>query len=138
MLVLSCLSGTEGFDRTTKPHVGMVRDAGSTPAVSTHPVRVQRVYRSASYGKRITVLLAHKYGYRGLQTRCLLNLWQRESNFRPDAFNKTSGAAGIPQILGMDPSTTVPDQVRRGLRYIAHRYGSPCSALAHHNRHNWY
>ena len=68
--------------------------------------------------------------------RCLERLWTRESNFRARAFNRTpvqtpSGpkhAGGIPQILGLDPSTPPLQQIERGLDYIAHRYGTPCGA----------
>jgi len=80
------------------------------------------------------------------QWECLLSLWTKESNWRPDAYNKTPvyqngnklNAGGIPQILGLDPDLTVEEQVRRGLVYIEHRYSSPCSAWRFWERNFWY
>ena len=70
------------------------------------------------------------------QWECLLSLWTKESNWRPDAYNKTPvrqngeklHAGGIPQILGLDPSLTVEQQIERGLIYVESRYSNPCSA----------
>lgn len=150
--------GAEGFDHIERPHVGTVWDTGSIPVASTtisapftlqflhthsvhsHGANVdrQRASRTPSAAKSLTVRMAHKYGYRSAQLRCLLNLWQRESNFRPQALNRRSGAGGVPQILGLDPATPTRRQIERGLTYIAHRYGSPCLALRHHDQRGWY
>ena len=70
------------------------------------------------------------------QWECLLSLWTKESNFRPDAYNKTPvyqngeklHAGGIPQILGLDPDLSVEEQISRGFIYIEHRYSTPCAA----------
>lgn len=66
------------------------------------------------------------------QWRCLNKLWTKESNWRPKAYNKVKvdgrNAGGIPQILGLDPDTPMPIQVKRGLDYIEHRYDHPCGA----------
>jgi len=80
------------------------------------------------------------------QWECLLSLWTKESNWRPDAYNKTvvyqNGeklhAGGIPQILGLDPDLTVEEQVSRGFIYIEHRYKNPCSAWRFWERNFWY
>lgn len=80
------------------------------------------------------------------QYSCLVKLWERESNWRWNALNKSSGAYGIPQSLpgtkmasaGADWRTNPETQVRWGLGYIEGRYGSPCSALAHSDRRGWY
>ena len=80
------------------------------------------------------------------QWECLLSLWTRESNWRPSAYNKTPvyqngeklHAGGIPQILGLDPETTVERQIERGLIYVESRYGSPCSAWRFWSSHFWY
>jgi hypothetical protein len=76
----------------------------------------------------------------------LENLWIRESNWRWNARNPSSGAYGIPQSL---PATKMavagPDwqingltQTRWGLDYIAQRYGTPQAAWNFWLAHNWY
>ncbi len=70
--------------------------------------------------------------------KCLHDLWMKESNWRPTAHNKSSGAFGIAQFL---PSTwgnykfpfkpkDPQIQIDAGLRYIYKRYGTPCNAWA--------
>ena len=69
---------------------------------------------------------------------CLDELWYRESRWDHKAKNKRSSAYGIPQILGLK-ETDPFKQIDKGLRYIEHRHsGSPCQALAFHNRKGWY
>lgn len=70
--------------------------------------------------------------------KALFTLWNRESRWDYTARNKHSSAFGIPQILGLAHDTTMPDQIRLGLKYIAHRYGTPTQALAFHQRNGWY
>jgi soluble lytic murein transglycosylase-like protein len=80
------------------------------------------------------------------QYSCLAKLWDRESNWRVNALNKSSGAYGIPQSLpatkmaseGADWLTNPETQIRWGIKYIKGRYGTPCGALAHSNKFNWY
>ena len=80
------------------------------------------------------------------QYSCLVALWERESNWRWNAMNKSSGAYGIPQSLpgrkmaemGADWATNPETQVRWGVSYIKSRYGAPCGAMAHSNKFNWY
>ena len=80
------------------------------------------------------------------QYSCLVALWNRESNWRWNAFNSSSGAYGIPQALpgakmaemGADWQTNPETQIRWGVNYIKHRYGAPCGAMAHSNKFNWY
>lgn len=80
------------------------------------------------------------------QYSCLVKLWERESNWRYNAKNKSSGAYGIPQSLpgtkmaseGADWLTNPETQIRWGIKYIKGRYGSPCGALAHSDKKGWY
>lgn len=80
------------------------------------------------------------------QFTCLNLLWTRESGWRYNAYNRSSGAYGIPQALpGSKMGTIASDwrtnpvtQVRWGLRYIAGRYGSPCAAWRHSQVYGWY
>lgn len=76
------------------------------------------------------------------QYRCLNRLWEKESNWRPEAYNKIKvmgrNAGGIPQILGMSPKTAPTEQIDRGISYIIYRYSTPCLALKFHDRKGWY
>lgn len=80
------------------------------------------------------------------QYSCLVKLWERESNWRYNAKNPSSGAYGIPQSLpgskmaseGPDYLTNPETQIRWGVKYIKGRYGSPCGALAHSDKLGWY
>ena len=76
------------------------------------------------------------------QYLCLDKLWTKESNWRPEAYNKVKvmgkNAGGIPQILGMSTQTPAPKQIDRGFKYIMHRYGTPCTAWKFHERNGWY
>lgn len=77
---------------------------------------------------------------------CLVSLWQRESGWRVNAYNASSGAYGIPQSLpgskmqsaGDDWRTNPATQISWGLGYIASRYATPCGAWAHSEANNWY
>ncbi|QEO15956.1 hypothetical protein FLP10_17190 [Agromyces intestinalis] len=86
------------------------------------------------------------YGWGDGEFRCLELLWTRESSWRADAYNASSGAYGIPQSLpgakmasaGDDWRTNANTQINWGLAYISARYGSPCGAWAHSEAVNWY
>ncbi|CAB4214983.1 hypothetical protein UFOVP1616_21 [uncultured Caudovirales phage] len=79
--------------------------------------------------------------------RCFNKLIQRESNWRPEADNKASSAAGVGQLLagtyknlGMRHSTDALAQTVAALAYIGRRYGSagPCGAWKHWQEKHWY
>jgi hypothetical protein len=78
------------------------------------------------------------------QFSCLEPLWQHESNW--EVTNSYGSAYGIPQALpgrkmaseGADWRTNGYTQIRWGVKYIAGRYGSACSAWAHYQNHSWY
>lgn len=86
------------------------------------------------------------YGWGSGEFQCLLQLWTRESSWRVNAYNASSGAYGIPQSLpgskmassGDDWRTNAATQINWGLNYIDSRYGSPCGAWAHSEAVNWY
>ena len=64
---------------------------------------------------------------------CLVALWNKESGWRVNAYNASSGAYGIPQSLpgnkmasaGADWETNPATQIAWGLGYIGGRYGTP-------------
>lgn len=85
-------------------------------------------------------------GWGDEQFSCLVRLWNRESGWRVQARNPSSGAYGIPQAYpaeklaasGPDWRTDAATQISWGLSYIASRYGSPCGAWDHSERTGWY
>lgn len=88
----------------------------------------------------------YDYGWSDSDFECLVKLWNRESNWRVTAENRSSGAYGIPQSLpaskmasfGSDYLTNYKTQINWGLNYIANRYGTPSDAWAHSQRKGWY
>jgi len=80
------------------------------------------------------------------QFACLVALWNRESGWRVNAENSSSGAYGIPQALpgskmasaGADWRTNPATQITWGLGYIEGRYGTPCGAYGHSQSSGWY
>jgi hypothetical protein len=82
------------------------------------------------------------------QYPCLFELWTEESNWRPNARNKSSGALGIAQLMPatwvnikMQPTLDGYKQVNAGLAYIERKYGKSngiCRAYAHHLAKGWY
>lgn len=86
------------------------------------------------------------FGWGSGENECLGWLWYRESGWRWDAYNTSSGAYGIPQSLpgnkmasaGADWRTSSATQIDWGLGYIQARYGSPCQAWSHETAYSWY
>ena len=71
------------------------------------------------------------------QYLCLEQLWYLESKWNYRADNKRSSAYGIPQLLKLKVNNPYK-QIDAGLKYITHRYGTPCKALAYHKKHGHY
>jgi uncharacterized protein YabE (DUF348 family) len=90
--------------------------------------------------------LAAARGWGDDQFACLLQLWNKESGWRVDAENRSSGAYGIPQSLpgskmasvGADWRTNPATQITWGLNYIGGRYGNPCGAWSASQAKGWY
>ena len=107
--------------------------AEAVEVVIPQPILVERTPDAA---KEYAQSKLDDWGWSSSQWECLVSLWTRESNWRPNAYNKIPvyqngeklHAGGIPQILGLDPSISVEDQIRRGFTYIESRYGNPCTA----------
>lgn len=77
------------------------------------------------------------YGWSQTQFVCLTRLWGKESAWNYKADNPISTAYGIAQILGETAKHPML-QINNGLRYIKHRYGTPCTAWQYWQRHYWY
>jgi cell wall-associated NlpC family hydrolase len=99
---------------------------------------------SASSLQKYAFSLFGKFGWGANQQQPLVNLWNKESNWRSNAQNPTSTAYGIAQFLnstwaGYGPKTSNADlQILYGEEYIKQRYGSPAGAWAHETAYNWY
>ena len=114
------------------PTVKLEREVGTPTPKPTVSAPVRQIPRtpsaSRSHAKRIVLVS----GWNLKQWTCLNRLWTHESNFRPNAYNKEKvggrNAGGIPQLLGLDPKSSVKHQIKVGLKYIVHRYETPCGA----------
>jgi len=86
------------------------------------------------------------HGWDSNEFNCLVALWNKESGWRVNAMNSSSGAYGIPQSLpgekmasaGDDWQTNPATQIAWGLSYIQGRYGTPCGAWQHSVDVGWY
>ena len=109
---------------------------GSLPHIIPDPGSAQAIARE--------MVLAR--GWDEGQFACLAALWKRESNWRVNAMNQSSGAYGIPQALpgekmataGADWQTNPATQITWGLNYISARYETPCGAWASSESKGWY
>jgi hypothetical protein len=80
--------------------------------------------------KRIAKAYAQAgWGWDGREWECLKYLWSSESRFDHLADNPESSAFGIAQRL-KEKSKSPRIQILKGLRYIEHRYDTPCRAWA--------
>lgn len=86
------------------------------------------------------------FGWGQDQMSCLIQLWNRESDWTTTAENASSLAYGIAQSLpaskmdsvGTDWRTNYKTQIVWGLGYIQDRYGNPCGAWGHETSIGWY
>lgn len=106
--------------------------------------------RTPAVAKFHAQLQIRAFGWHRKQWVCLSSLWGKESAWNPSARNSVAvtvykdgkrvrlHAGGLPQILGLNPATSVPRQVQMGLTYVHSRYGSPCQAWAWWQKHGSY
>jgi hypothetical protein len=84
-----------------------------------------------------------QYAYYSLNNlkeyKCLASLYGKESAWNSKAYNASSGAVGIPQGKSVWLLTATPiQQTEWGLRYIKHRYSTPCKAYDHWKAKGWH
>lgn len=84
-----------------------------------------------------------QYAYHSLNNlkeyKCLASLYGKESAWNYKAYNASSGAVGIPQGKSVWLLTATPiQQTEWGLRYIKHRYLTPCKAYDHWKAKGWH
>lgn len=121
------------------PAVAQVVRVGTATAPTAPPVE-------AGTSRAIGHDLLIARGWDETQWACLDALWSRESGWRVNAQNSSSGAYGIPQAypgskmatVGADWQTNPSTQITWGLNYITGRYGTPCDAWAYFQAHNSY
>lgn len=112
------------------------RSSWSPPFVSPNPGSAQA----------IAYTMVKDRGWGDSEFACLVALWKKESGWRVNAYNKGSGAYGIPQALpgrkmasaGGDWETNPATQIKWGLGYIKGRYSTPCGAWGHSQSSGWY
>lgn len=131
--------GSESYDVRKKPEIVAPAPAAvawAPPAVTPDPGSAQ-AYAAGAVAAR---------GWATTEFDCLVALWNRESGWRVNAYNASSGAYGIPQALpgskmataGADWETNAGTQIEWGLGYIQGRYDTPCGAWAHSESSGWY
>ena len=113
----------------------------------------ERALRNRGYQPGVTdpkeiarQILKNKYGYGSSQFDCFNNIIIRESMWRIDATNPSSGAYGIPQALpgskmasvASDWRTNPATQIIWAIGYMKDRYGSPCAAWSFKSANGWY
>ena len=102
------------------------------------PVRQPKGHTPKSAQALARLKVSRSGWHEGRQWQCLVTLWQRESGWRYKANNPTSSAQGIPQLLNLPPDLSPAEQIDRGIKYIKHRYGTPCKALQSSFDRGWY
>lgn len=133
----------QGKPGSTGQSTSLLTDTGGSNSSVTAPTAPGNPTGNQAIGKQ----LAAAYGWdTGPEWDALVALWNRESGWRADAKNPTSGAYGIPQSLpaskmasaGSDYLTNPATQIKWGLGYIKSTYGSPSNAWAHEQSAGWY
>ena len=132
--------GREGYVVEKKPEVRLAPASTSAgwapPAITPDPGSAQ-AYAAGAVAAR---------GWPSSEFDCLVALWSKESGWRVNAYNASSGAYGIPQALpgskmataGADWETNAATQIEWGLGYVSGRYATPCGAWAHSQDVGWY
>lgn len=118
---------------------------GTNPGTTPDPAPDGAIVDPAAARAYAATAVAQR-GWGTEQFDCLVNLWNRESRWRVDAHNPSSGAYGIPQAYpgskmssaGADWRTNAATQINWGLGYISGRYSNPCGAWAHSEDRGWY
>ncbi len=128
-------------DAYTAGQLAAIQRGGNVTAIDTSGVVVDPAAAQAFARGAIGA-----YGWGSDQFACLVKLWNRESGWRANAYNASSGAYGIPQSLpankmvtaGADWLTNADTQINWGLSYISRAYRTPCGAWSHETSIGWY
>ncbi|MFT4214617.1 MAG: lytic transglycosylase domain-containing protein [Microbacterium sp.] len=127
---------------TPSPTPTVTETSSSTSSSWTPPF----VTPDPGSAKAIAYEMVLARGWDDSEYACLVALWKKESGWRVNAYNSSSGAYGIPQALpgskmasaGSDWETNPATQIKWGLGYISGRYDTPCGAWSHSQSSGWY
>ena len=145
----------------TSTYVNVLGASGTLSGQSlskAHPEPLRRIARGVLAGIGISLcfmplagstnlndisMTPKQYAYYSLgdikQYKCIASLYGKESAWNYKAYNSSSGTVGIPQGKSIWLLTATPiQQVEWGLRYIKHRYHTPCNAWAHWKAKGWH
>jgi hypothetical protein len=136
----------DGFTVTDKPKPVPVPVAAPVASKSASSSAPSAAVPNPGSAQAIAADAVAARGWGDDQFNCLVSLWNKESGWRVNAENSSSGAYGIPQALpgskmataGDDWQTNPATQIQWGLGYISGRYGTPCGAWAHSGDVGWY
>lgn len=136
----------QAFDVIDATQVSFARGGFSVISTSSNLFVADAGIPDPGTAKAFAFKLAAQLGWGQDQYSCLVKLWERESNWRVNAENSSSGAYGIPQALpgskmaseGTDWISNPQTQIRWGVKYIQGRYKNPCTALVHSDKLGWY
>lgn len=121
-----------------------------TPAPAPAPAPADNpngmVHATPEQAKLYAQAACAQLGWTGVMWEDLVKLWTKESNWRWNAENKSSGAYGIPQSLPADKMASAGAnwhedasiQITWGLSYIRSKYGNPSEAWKHSQEVGWY
>jgi len=128
------------FTRVKKEKVYVVKKVEASAKIAEFPKLLTE--QGVSTRKRVLAMLSKHYN--GNQLIAFDNLIKKESAYRYDAVNASSGACGIPQSLPCSKMGCTLDeagevcQIEWMINYIENRYGSPMEAYNFHLENNWY
>jgi len=85
-----------------------------------------------------------RFNYDDKQALCLIRLYGKESAFNPRAIGNLDSPTksyvyGIPQLKNpIIQHLSALEQIDYGMKYVAHRHGTPCKAWAHWLKKGWH
>jgi hypothetical protein len=83
-----------------------------------------------------------RFHYSKEQALCLIKLYGKESAFNSKAIGNLNGSQqtyGIPQLKNpIIKDLSANKQIDYGMKYIKHRYTTPCRAYAHWVKKGWH
>jgi hypothetical protein len=125
--------------RKGEPHRGLLARC-TLVGIALFVAQFLGLERAESQELRINTLKQitfHKMDYSFKEFYCLDELLHKESRWNYKAKNPKSSAFGLFQMLNNKEQDPIK-QIDKGLKYIEHRYGTACKALAHHKIKGWY